>query len=166
MPSLSRWSFGRTLKAMSSSSTYFACWNAAGSPAELIGHLSFEQASAVRSFTRGALAVSGFATQPSFLQSPCSGIGVCSRAHRLPPVSLPEFISKALGAQPLRCYGSRHLPRNPRASFHGQHYCKPERYRSQAASSDRSRIGTRHVQVPYRHETCAICLTWNFRKTA
>lgn len=33
-------------------SIYFACWKAAGIPADFIGQVSFEHASAVRSFTR------------------------------------------------------------------------------------------------------------------
>jgi hypothetical protein len=33
-------------------SIYFNCWSAAGQPADFIGHLSFHEASAVRSFRR------------------------------------------------------------------------------------------------------------------
>ena len=33
-------------------SVYFSCWIATGEPADFIGHISFEHASAVRSFTR------------------------------------------------------------------------------------------------------------------
>src|SRR5215470_15271824 len=33
-------------------SVYFACWNEAGEPADFIGHLTFKQVRAVRSFPR------------------------------------------------------------------------------------------------------------------
>jgi len=33
-------------------SVYFSCWSKAGEPADFIGHLSFEHAAAVRSFSR------------------------------------------------------------------------------------------------------------------
>src|SRR6266404_2738869 len=34
------------------SSVYFGCWSTAGEPADFLGHLSFQRASAARSFAR------------------------------------------------------------------------------------------------------------------
>jgi len=78
-------------------SVYFGCWSAAGEPADFIGHLSFQGASAVRSFRREHLAYR-----------------VPNREHRsyILSVTDSDFVREHIA------YRQRHYPGDARTRIH------------------------------------------------